>query len=278
MSKRDFYAVVSEAIKDFTRHGFDSQERLERWLVALEAAADSVFLPRQVVQQKIREQLVRIFDKLVNRPAVLLKRHPGVSVFTLRQIAPKLRSELDRRILASANLITLDKKAAKQRALQRFAGWATSIPIGGSRAVDKAEEGEKIRRSMAGLSYVERRCVTDQGLKLVAAIHDIVATDAGAIALVWHHVKEGPPAYDARPEHVVRDGKVYVLRDNWAMERGFMKLDGRQYYDQVTAVGEEIFCRCFAEYLYALRDLPAGMVTAAGKAELERVRAIIRSA
>jgi hypothetical protein len=57
-----------------------------------------------------------------------------------------------------------------------------------------------------------------------------------------------------------------------------MKLDGHKYYDEITAVGEEIYCRCWADYLYNLRDLPPSMVTAAGKAELERVRAIIRSA
>ena len=278
MAKSTFYTVVSEAIRDFAIHGFDSQDRLEHWMARLEAAMSDVFLPQHVVQRKLAEQLTRIFEKTVGRPGQIMRRHPGVSEFTIRQIAPRLRAELDRRILANVTLITLNRRRSREQALQRFAGWATSIPIGGSRAVDKTDEAEKVRRSIAGLSFVDRRATIDQGHKLVAAIHDIIGIDSGAIALIWRHVKEGPPAYDSRPDHVARDGKIFVIRDNWAMKAGFMKLDGRQYYDEVPAVAQEINCRCWAEYLTNLRDLPPAMLTVAGKNELARVRALIRAA
>jgi len=114
--------------------------------------------------------------------------------------------------------------------------------------------------------------VTDQGHKLVASIHEIVAKDGGAIALIWRHVKEGPPAYDARPEHLARDGKLYVLRDNWALSDGLMKLAGRQYYDQISAVGQEPFCRCFAVYLHNRRELPDDMLTHRGRFALQETR------
>lgn len=268
----NFYAVVNEAIREFAAHGFDSQARLEQWLARIETSMSATLMPAHELQKRLAQHLTQIFERTVRRPSALMKRHPGVPMFKLQQLAPRLRAELNRRILASVSLITLDQKASRQRALQRLAGWATSIPAGGSKAVDKAQEGELIRRSISGLPHRERVVIIDQGHKLVAAIHDIIAVDGGAIAYIWRHIKQGPPAYDSRPEHVERDGRIFLLRGSWAMKRGFVKLDGHQYYDEVTAVAEEPFCSCWVEPVYGLSELPASMLTLAGKAELARVR------
>jgi len=63
-----------------------------------------------------------------------------------------------------------------------------------------------------------------------------------------------------------------VVRDNWALEKGLIKLAGHQYTDQVTEPGEEVFCRCYYEYIYNLRDLPPEMITAKGREALELAR------
>ena len=104
----------------------------------------------------------------------------------------------------------------------------------------------------------------------------MIAVDGGAIAGRWHHVKRGPPSYDARPEHVARDGKVYLLRGSWALQRGFVKPGSVGFSDQITQPGEEIFCSCWYEFIYALRDLPRDMLTAKGKEALLEARAAIR--
>lgn len=273
-SKDSFYAVLSEGIAYFAEHGFESQEILEEWLRRLETAARASLVPQSVLERAVRESLQRVFTRTTTN-AALLRTHPGISQFTLQMIKPKLRLELDRRILASAGLIKLNREASVQRTLQRFSGWATSIPIGGTDVVNRKEVKAQVRRGIAGLPFEERRVVIDQGMKLAAAINEIVATDGGAIGGYWHHVAEGPPAYDSRPEHVARDGKFYVLRGNWAMEAGFMKLAGRQYYDEITAAGQEIFCRCSMTWQHNLRDLPSDMLTSKGKEELKRVRAQI---
>ena len=44
------------------------------------------------------------------------------------------------------------------------------------------------------------------------------------------------------------------------------------YYDEVDGCGEAVYCRCYATYLYALRDLPSDMLTNKGRAELARVK------
>jgi hypothetical protein len=105
-----------------------------------------------------------------------------------------------------------------------------------------------------------------------AASYQVVANvyvGYGGLTCTWNsHWRES--GYNARIEHKERDGKVYLLRESWAAERGLVKPGDAGYYDEVTAVGEEVYCRCWVTYLYALRRLPADMLTAKGREELER--------
>lgn len=275
MSGSAFNQVLSEAIADLIECGFDSQKRVDFWLTKLAVAARQSLIPEGLIARKLKDALTRDFTRLVDGQG-LLRRHKGISQYTLAAIKPKLRSELDRRILASANLIKLNRAEAIEKTLRRFSGWATSIPIGGTRIEDRREAAGSIRKGLTGLSFIDRRVIIDQGYKLRATVHDIVAVDGGAIAMRWHHIKERSSAYTPRPEHEARDGVVYAIRDSWAMKKGFMKLAGHKYTDQVTRPGEEVFCRCTGEYIYNMRDLPVDMVTKAGADELERVREQIK--
>jgi hypothetical protein len=267
-AKEKFYEVVTAAIADLSECGFDSQARLDGWLRRLEAAARQALVSEQVLQEALKAALVGTYRRLLE--GGLARRHRGIDQYTLASIKPKLRAELDRRILAAAGLIRLNREASVARTLQRFAGWATSIPLGGTEVPRRREATRSVRKGVAALPFEERRVIVDQSYKLVSAINDLVATDGGAIAAVWRHVKEAN--YDARPEHLARDGKVFVLRDNWALKKGYMKLSGARYMDQVTAPGEEIFCRCRYEYLYTLRDLPGRMLTERGRVALAQAR------
>jgi hypothetical protein len=269
-----FYARLNEAISDLVEYGFDSQKRLDEWLQVLEIAARGSLVDPSVLQREVREALTRAYAKAVEGPSPL-KVHRGISHFTLAAIKPKLRAELDRRILVSAQLIKLNREASIRRTLQRFAGWATSIPAGGTDVGERQKTAESVRKGIAALPFEERRVVIDQGHKLSAAVNDIIARDGGAIAGKWVHVMERGPGYQPRPEHVKLNDHIFVIRNNWALAAGFMKLAGRQYTDQIEQPGEKIFCRCTYEYLYNLRDLPEDMITAKGRAELIRVRAQI---
>jgi len=262
-----FYEVLNLAIEDLLEHGFDSRARLDRWIKELDYSARAVLAPEKKIQASVRSMLERTFRGSTSRGR-LMQLHQGISEFTLAQVKPKLRAELDRRIVASAGLIRLNRDASISRTLQRFAGWATSIPLGGSDVSSRKEAKKSIRRDIASLPFEERRVVTDQGHKLTAAINEIVSVDGGAIAAKWRHVKEHLPAYDARPEHVKRDGKIYLLRDSWARERGLVKALSVGFTDEVTQPAQEIGCRCHWEFLYTLRDLPDAMLTAKGKEEL----------
>lgn len=271
MAQAQFYQILSAAVADLIEHGFDSQSRLDMWVERLRAAAPSALQPEDVLIRLLKSNLEQTYIGALKGPR-LLRKHPAVSEFTIQQIKPKLRAELDRRIMGSVQLIRLNRSASIDRALQRFAGWATSIPIGGSDVASRQETKAHIRRGIAALPFEERRVIIDQGHKLAATIDDIIARDGGAIALIWHHVPEHRPAYDARPVHVARDKKIYLLRESWAMRDGLIRRGAAPYYDEVTAVGEEIFCRCSAEYIYALRDLPENLLSNKGRIALIEAR------
>lgn len=271
MKRTTFDDVVTAAVEDLADQGYDSPQRLAFWQARLREAADAAMRPAREMEERLRDAMVSIYRRLVDR-GVVLRRHPGVERFTLQRVAPHLRAELDRRIMASADLIRLNRTEAVQKTLQRFAGWATSVPKGGSKATDKPEVKQDLKKSLRQLPFVERRVLIDQGHKLSASISEIVAKDGGAIAGTWHsHWRQR--GYNYRPDHKERDELVYMLRGNWAQERGLAKPGPDGYYDEITSVGEEPFCRCYMTWLHALRDLPDEMVTAKGRAALQELKA-----
>ena len=251
-------------------HGFDDISRLNGWLRKLRIAAMSYAPSNAEIDGQIRSALSATFERAIT-PARLQKTHPTLHRFGLEQIKPHLRAELDRRILASAQLIKLNRDQAIEKTLQRFQGWATSLPAGGSDVVDKTEVKADIAKPIRGSSFEVRRVQIDQGHKLISAVNSIIAEQTGAIAAVWRSHGRHDKHYDARPEHLARDGKVYALRDNWAMQRGLMR-KGDGYTDEQTQPGEEPYCRCWYVYLHNLRDLPAQMLTAKGRFALEETK------
>ena len=270
MTTESFFDVLTRAARHFQTHGYISKDELEEWLRQIDRAMRASLTPQYVLEKMMRDTLGSVYERLVERGGVL-RANPGVERWTLERIKPSLRAELDRSILASANLIKLNREEAITKTLRRFSGWATSIPAGGSKATDKAEAKKDIRKPLASSTFIERRVLIDQSHKLVSAINRIVATDGGAIAGVWRsHWRQS--GYDFRPDHKDRDEKVYLIRDNWAQRGGLVKASKNGYTDQITQPGEEVFCRCFYRYIYNLRSMPDDMMTGKGREELAKVR------
>ena len=270
---QSFYEVLTAAVDDLAEHGFDSVERVERWTAELRLAAGAVTANPAEIERMLREGLASVYKRLVDNGGIA-RMHPGVGRFTLEQVKPKLRAELDRRIMSSASLIRLNREQAIDKTIQRFQGWATSIPIGGSAEPEKVKTKKNVRKSLAQLPFEERRVLIDQGHKLTASLSNILATDGGAIAAKWRsHWRQA--GYNYRKDHKERDEKVYALRESWAMNRGLMKRGPNPYYDDITQAAEEPFCRCYIVWIYALRDLPKDMLTVKGSSALDEARAAI---
>jgi hypothetical protein len=273
MIGQTFFEVVTLAINDLIENGYDSEERLTYWIDVLRQAALEHMIPESELDAQLRRVLAGAYERLVERASVL-KFHKGVDRFTLARIKPRLRKELDRRIVAAADLIKLNREQTINDTIRRFQGWATSIPEGGTRAADRVGVKNNIRSELASTSFRERRVLIDQGHKLNAAISDILASDGGAIAARWRS-NWRQLNYNYREDHKERDQEVYTIRGNWALQARLMKVGEPGYTDEITQPGEEVYCRCFYVYLYNLRDLPARMLTAKGKAELAGARASV---
>lgn len=261
-----FRKTLRAAVAELVTDGYHDVAQLAMWLQRLRHAARMAVPDDQRVETAIGAALRKAFDHAL-KPNQLRKTQ-GITGFGIEQIKPALRQELDRRILASANLIKLNRDRRIEETLQRFSGWATSIPLGGSKVTDRRDVAAEIGKPVNHAHFEQRRVEIDQGHKLVAAVNDVIAAQAGAIAAVWRSHGRHDHSYDARPAHLARDGKVFVIRGNWALEKGLMKRGGAKYTDEVEMVGELPFCRCFYVYLHGLRELPATMVTDKGRATL----------
>lgn len=274
---KTFTRTVREAVKFFLRNGYTSRQELEQWQAIIRQAAESETDDNYM--SMVSDRLRKSYDLQVSK-AGALERHKGLSRFTLNYMEPKLRSELNRRILASADLIKLNRTAAINKTVQRFSGWATSIPVqdyvgGGLSASSRSgivANAQHIQKSAEQVDYEARRVMIDQSHKLIANIDNIIATGNNAIAAEWHsHWRQA--GYDYREDHKERDKLVYLIRGNWAQKNGYVKAGSAGYLDAITQPGEEVFCRCYVTYLYNLRSIPEDMLTQKGRKFLESMKA-----
>lgn len=276
MARESLYDVITQAVSDLSEHGFDSAERVAFWQAKIKAAAEASLTSADELERMLRQSMASIYKRLVESGGAI-KHHPGVSRFTLDKLRPQMRAELDRRILASGDLIKLNRGQAIDKTLSRFSGWATSIPAGGSKAVDKVEEKAHIRKALTSSDWDSRRVLIDQGHKLSASIHQTLANDGQALGGYWNsHYRQ--PGYNFRKDHAERAGKFYLFRGTWAQKAGLIKPGPDGYYDEITAVASEPFCRCWLTFSYALRQLPPECLTAKGVEELERARKVVAAA
>jgi len=269
-ARRSFRETLARAVEDLVANGYDSAERIAHWVAAIRESAARTITPGHVLTEGLRAMMSAVYRAKVERGGIL-RYHQGVERFTLERVAPRLRAELDRRIAASASLIRVNREEAIGTTLRRFAAWATSIPAGGSEAVDRRRVQENVRKPLRSLSFEERRVTIDQGHKLVSNISEILAVDGGAIAGVWNS-NWRQANYDYRERHRERDGRVYLVRGCWAQERGLVKAGPDGYTDEITRPGEEVFCRCHYSWIHSLRRIPPDMLTERGREELARVR------
>lgn len=254
----EFSEVLRRAIADMEEHGFDSQERIEKWVDELGKAAGNQGV---VTAEQLKKRLSAIYTQEVERGG--LARAHGMPTWKLQQVAPKLRAELDRKLMASANLIKLNREEMVTRTIRRFSGWATSIPVGGSEAVDRQEIREEVKKALKSLPYEERRVMIDQAAKFKASLSNIVATEGGAIGGIWRsHYRA--PGYNYREDHKERDGKFYLIRDSWALEKGLIDPSGETFTDEIEMPAQAVFCQCRYRYVYNLRDVPRELLTKKG--------------
>lgn len=266
-----FYDVLTAAINDMLEYGYDDPARVEDWQRRLQQAAIRTWGTAADVEARMRESLRATFRRVVEQDGAL-RAHSGISRLSYDKLKPHLRSELDRRLLAATDLIRLNRTEAVARMGRRWAGWATSIPVGGPAEASRRALKENIKKPLQRLPFEERRLFIDQGHKMVAALNATIAVDGGAIAARWRHVHQR--GYDARPAHLERDGRIYLVRGSWADQRGFVGKGPREqaYTDEIEQPGELVFCRCSYVWIYRLRQVPDEFITDKGRKAMAQAR------
>ena len=221
-----FLALLTLAINHYQEQGYTSESDLKRWVKILKESAEKSVKSPIKLEKDTKSALNGTYKRLITQKGAL-KRHKGVNKSTLEKYAPTFKKELDRRILASQNIIDLHRETAINDTIRKFQGWATSIPPGGSSAVDKVEEKARIKKSLIALPYLVDNVIHDQEHKLSTVIHELIAEKGGAIAMVWHSMWR-LPGYNYRPDHKEKDERVYLLKDSWARQKGLVV---GTYYD-----------------------------------------------
>lgn len=262
---RAFRRLLTEGVRKFAEGGYSNEADLQDWLVRLHATLERELPSDDETRATLRRILEAIYAREVG--GGLARRIPGLERYTIDRVSPQLRAELDRRIFAAADLIRLNKRAAVEKTLQRFAGWVSSVPPDGAIKPDVRGIVSDIGKSVAQLKFEKRRVAIDQGHKLVAAVAHVVARGEGAIAAVWHDRGENDHGYDARPEHLKRSGTLFLVRDSWAMDEGLIrKSRGVKYTDEFEQPAELPYCSCYYEYISTLQRLPTELLTGRGRA------------
>lgn len=259
-----FRTLLLEAIDHFATAGYASPADLQEWVARLHAALDRELLGDPATKALVTQVLTSVYNREIRLG--IGKRVPGVSRYTLDRVAPQLRAELDRRIFAGVDLIRLNKRAATEKTLQRFSGWVSSVPPGGSGpAVSKREVARDVGKSVARLKFEARRVAIDMGHKLSSAVSATVAMGEGAIAATWMDRGAHDKSYNARPEHLARSGKLFLVRNSWAISDGLIKKGGLMYTDEIEQPAELPYCSCTYTYVVSPRALPPELLTAKGR-------------
>lgn len=265
-SRTDYYSVLTDCVNDLADNGY-TPERLAFWQDKLRRAAEASFLSMAQMESQMRDALGAVYARMI-RNGGATKYHPGLPRFTLDKLRPELQIALQRRQAASRDLIKLNRVNAIAHEEQRLAGWASSLPPGGSGTVARVATKQAIRKSLASLPYRERFVIIDQSHRLAANINETIAVGGGAIAVEWHDHGATQKGYDYRPNHLERDGKIYLMKDSWALGQGLVKAGPAGYYQDVTGFAVEINCRCYGRWLYNLRQLPEELLTIKGREAL----------
>ncbi|MDE3023911.1 MAG: hypothetical protein KGI54_19000, partial [Pseudomonadota bacterium] len=66
---KTFHELLTEAVRDIAEHGYDSQERLDRWMRRLRDAAEQDTPSVEELRQRMDEALRAIYRRNVERAA-----------------------------------------------------------------------------------------------------------------------------------------------------------------------------------------------------------------
>jgi hypothetical protein len=170
----------------------------------------------------------------------------------------------------------LDEQLSQfQALLEQF---IEQVPIGGTK--DKAIKSQvsEIKKELRQLAKWDKLFNIYKAISFPAEIEYLFALEGNPIAAIWRYSQADEQGeYRKTYSHKERDGRVYVVRDNWAIGKGLMTAEPYGYIDEISHPNQEIGCMCHLQWVYNIRDLPKEMVTEKGVSALKRARALMQT-
>jgi len=160
----------------------------------------------------------------------------------------------------------------------RLEQFLEQVPRGGTKDNAVKSQATEIKKELRQLAKWEKLFTVYKANSLAAEIDYIFCLQGNPLAAIWHYSElDKQSEYQKTYDHKARDGKIYAVRGNWAIEKGLMNAGAHGYINDSTRPAQEVGCMCRLQWVYNLRSLPSDMITAKGRSQLERVTAIIAS-
>ena len=154
-----------------------------------------------------------------------------------------------------------DQIARLQVMLKEF---LEQVPSGGTKDKTTRSRIAEIKRELRSLAKWDRLFYAYKVISFPAEIeHIFVLASHEPVAAIWHYSDlDAQGEYQKTYNHQQRDGRVYAVRDSWAIEKSLMKVGQAGYLDEISRPGQEIGCMCSLEWVTSLPNVPAEMLTA----------------
>jgi hypothetical protein len=166
-----------------------------------------------------------------------------------------------------------DQSAQFQVMLREF---LDQVPSGGTKDKTIKSRIAEIKKELRSLAKWDRLFYTYKARSFSAEIEHIFVLAGNPLAAIWHYSDlDAQGEYQKTYNHQQRDGRVYAVRGNWAIEKGLMKVGPAGYLDAISSPGQELGCMCSLQWVTGVRRLPGDMIMDKGRSELDRVTAVI---
>jgi len=289
---REAIQVAGEILTDFLKSGPKSSNNLAETKTKIYEVAFSIVTSAEEATARYEQFCKEFLDKVVQ-----VKGMPTRTIFSDGEKQAQLVSSSGSHISQNFDVLlpsirerfewcvsnyNLQAKRYLDEQLSQFMAlleqFIKQVPIGGTK--DKAIKSQvsEIKKELRQLAKWDKLFNIYKATSFPAEIEYLFALEGKPIAAIWRYSRTDEQGeYRKTYSHKERDGRVYVVRDNWAISKGLMTAEPYGYIDEVSHPNQEIGCMCSLHWLYAIRDLPTNMVTEKGVSELKRVRALMQT-
>jgi hypothetical protein len=157
-------------------------------------------------------------------------------------------------------------------------GFLEEVPAGGSKDKATNRKVTEIKKELRYLAKWDQLFYTYKARSFPAELEYIFVLAGNPLAAIWQYSDlDAQGEYQKDYDHKHRNGRVYAIRGNWAIDKGLMTVGAEGYLDQLSRPSQELGCMCSLQWITGVRRLPGNMITEKGSAELDRATAVIQA-